>query len=397
MNRLLKILIIIIFLLFPINSFAEEFPDIKSKNAIMINLNDDSVIYEKNSTDKTLIASMTKIMTAIVAIENIVDIKEKVILDSSIFKGLANDLSVAGFKENDEVTYEDLLYGALLPSGADATHALAVFISGSEEEFVALMNKKAEELNLKNTHFTNTVGIESEDDMHYSTVEDVATILKYSLKNKTFKKIFESQKYTTSNGKLDFKSTKKGVEKHYERDFSYITGTKTGYTSKAGLCLASTAEKNNIKYLLVTAGAEKNSEYLNHFLDAETLYNYFFENYSYRTILKKNQVIDTIKTIYNEPVELKSSKNIKLFLRNDINISNLKTEYDGEKTLDKTINKDDLIGEIYIYDGEKVIYNEFLYSPVDVRFKFSKKEIMLFSLILIPLFLIFKMKKRKKY
>lgn len=392
MKKILKyILITLLFL--PNIIFAEEVPEISSKNAIMINLNDNSVIYEKNSNEKTLIASMTKIMTSIVAIENIDNLEEKVILTEDIFNNLDKDLSMAGFKANEEVTYNDLLYGALLPSGGDATHALAVFISGSEENFVSLMNKKASELNLKNTHFTNTVGIESKDNMHYSTVEDVSNILKYALNNKTFKKIFKSNIYKTSDGVLVFKSTKKSIEKKYEKDFSFILGSKTGYTSKAGLCLASIASKNKVNYLLVTAGADKQDGFINHFLDAEKLYNYFFENYSYKTIVKKNKLIKKIKTKYQEEVLLKSKKEVRKYIKNDISINDLEYKYIGKEVLNKSIKKNDEIGRFDVYLKDVKLYSEKVYSPITVKFKLTKSQEILLSVLILIILSIYICKK----
>lgn len=162
--------------------------EINSTNAVMYNMNEDTVIFEKDKDEKISIASLTKIMTTIVAIENIDNLDEKVTIKVKDFATLyEEDASLAGFVVGQEVTYRDLLYGTMLPSGAEATQALANNLTGSVPNFVELMNKKAEELKLKNTHFANTTGLDSKD--NYSTAEDVATILKYALKNETFKKI----------------------------------------------------------------------------------------------------------------------------------------------------------------------------------------------------------------
>ena len=170
--KYLKYLVFLIFFI-PINIEALE---INSEHAILYNMNDDIVIFEKNADERTYIASLTKIMTTIVAIENIDDVDETVSVPYEALDGLiAANASVAGFYSGQRVTYLDLLYGVMLPSGADATRTLAYYISGNEEEFVKLMNDKAIELGLTNTHFANTSGLDT--DNHYSTVREYIQLI----------------------------------------------------------------------------------------------------------------------------------------------------------------------------------------------------------------------------
>ena len=394
MKRIRYILLLFILLIIPINVSADEI-DIKSNNAVLYNLNEDKIIYEKNKDEKVLIASLTKIMTTIVSIENIKDLDEKIVLTDNIFDELDNDVSLAGFKRNEEVTYRDLLYGALLPSGADATHSLAYFISGSEEEFVKLMNKKAEDLHLKNTHFTNTIGIETSDNMHYSTVNDMAIILKYALKNKEFKKIFETDVYKRENN--TFKSSKKRAEIKKEIDLSIIKGSKTGYTSKAGLCLASIATINNINYLFVTTGAEYQTSSINHFIDHKNVYEYYRDNYSYRRVINKGDTLVKLKTKYKEEVIVKSNENVDLFLKNDLDLDKLEYKYTPYKELKLGIKKNDRIGKLTIKDGENEIYTMDIYSPKTIFYKLSKIEkIAIIVLVLIIFLKLINKKKRRR-
>ena len=161
MKKTIKLLIILI-LLIPLNIKAIEL-DISSKNAILYNIDNNEILYEKNSNDKVQIASLTKIMTALVSIENIEDLDKQIIINNSDFKNVQKyNLVTAGFTVGEVVTYKDLLYGLLLPSGADAAKALARNIAGSEEEFIILMNKKVQDLNLKNTNFSNVIGLDDE-------------------------------------------------------------------------------------------------------------------------------------------------------------------------------------------------------------------------------------------
>jgi D-alanyl-D-alanine carboxypeptidase (penicillin-binding protein 5/6) len=233
-----------------------------SRNIILVRTGDRKVLYSKNSSEVIYPASLTKIMTAITAIENLGDLDRQVTLSPNIFDKLnKEDASMAGFLPGEAVDARDLLYGMLLPSGAECCVGFAEYISGSEEELVKLMNEKAEELGMDHTHFTNTTGLQSLD--HYTTVGDLALLLEYALQNDTFRDIFTSKKHTTEPTNLHpdgitFSSTMfKNLDSADFKDGT-ILGGKTGFTSEAGLCLASLAVKDNEEYILITAGADGN-------------------------------------------------------------------------------------------------------------------------------------------
>ena len=171
------------FFIFNLNVYADDI-ELKSKRAVLYNMTDDKVLYEKNADQEVYIASLTKMMTALVAIENIKDFNQKVVVTSDMLKDVTYDLSVAGFNVGNILTYDEILYGIILKSGADATEIAAYSISGSEKEFVKLMNQKAEEIGMNNSHFSNVIGIEG--DNHHSTARDVMKLVKYALQNKKF-------------------------------------------------------------------------------------------------------------------------------------------------------------------------------------------------------------------
>ncbi len=249
-----------------------------SPNAILIRLNDYTILMQKKSEEEIFPASLTKMMTAIVAIENLPNLQEQIILPSSMFQELYNaDAAMAGFQPNEEVRAIDLLYGALLPSGAEGCIGLANQIAGSEQNFVKIMNQKAADLGMNNSHFDNATGLHSEN--HYTTVKDLAILLSYALQNDTFRKIFTSSCYTTQTTNkhpdgITFYSNM--FEKLNDPSIigGNILGGKTGYTDEAGLCLASLAKKGGKEYVLVTAGAKGNhkSEQYN-ITDALAVYN----------------------------------------------------------------------------------------------------------------------------
>ena len=393
MKRFLLFFTLIISFLYGANiCYAEEL-DIYSKSAILYNMDDDIILYEKNSEERTSIASLTKIMTCIVAIENIDNLDQKIILKSDVFTGLAEaGASVAGFRVGENVTFRDLLMGALLPSGADATRALALNISGSESEFVNLMNNKAIELGLKDTHFENTTGLESSN--HYSTVKDISIILKYALKNQTFKDMYTTREYTTTSN-LTFYSTLKKISNNYSFDVSNILGSKTGYTDEAGLCMSSIANYNGVNYLLVTAGADYRGNVPRQLLDAMTIYNFYSTNYSYKNIINVGDYIKTINEEYStkEKYDITSQITISKFLNNSFDENKIKYEYNG---LDKISYKNkigDKLGSVnIIYDDNKIgTFDVFLTETINfnlLTFLLQTKLIYLIGATIIILFII---------
>lgn len=236
-------------------------PDkLNSPNVILIRLKDHAVLMQKSSEEKIYPASLTKIMTAIAAIENLPDLKGEIKLTNSTFQGLYEaDASMTGFQPGEKVSAIDLLYGALLPSGAESCIGLADQIAGSEQNFVKIMNQKAADLGMDNTHFENATGLHNEN--HYTTVKDMAILLSYALQNDTFGEIFTSSRHSTQptnkhpNG-ITFHSTMFEELNNQNISGGEILGGKTGYTDEAGLCLASLAKVRRQEYIMISAGAK---------------------------------------------------------------------------------------------------------------------------------------------
>ena len=249
-----------------------------SPNVILIRLSDHIVLMQKNSEEKIYPASLTKMMTAIVAIENLPDLKEEIKLTNSTFQGLYKaDASMAGFQPGEQVKAIDLLYGVMLPSGAESCIGLADQIAGSEQDFVKIMNQKAADLGMDNTHFENTTGLHDEN--HYTTVKDLSILLRYALQNDTFREIFTSSRHSTQPtnkhpGGITFYSTMFEDFNNQSIISGEILGGKTGYTDEAGLCLASLAKVDEQEYILITADAkgDHDSEQYN-ITDAFAVYN----------------------------------------------------------------------------------------------------------------------------
>ena len=362
-----KILFLIILLLIPLNIYALEYPKINSDKAIVYDLTSDKILYEKNSNEQTNIASLTKIMTTITAIEKIDDLNEEVIITEEILDTVSKKASIAGLKKNDKVTYEDLLYASMLPSGADATNTLAISLSGSIDNFVKDMNNKAKELGMKDTHFVNVTGLDEEG--HYSTANDISILLKYSLKNKLFKEIFTTRKYKLSN-KLKVEST---INKYKDINTSKILGSKTGYTKKAGLCLATLMEDEEHEIIVITINAKNNSKRNNHLVDNTKIINFVEDNYNYYTVkeLGTYPINIEIPVIYSKikTYNTSSKDTVKLYLPKDYDKNKITTKITKNNKLSFLNKKGDKIATIeYYYDNELFVKeNVYLKSNIDIN------------------------------
>ena len=400
MKKILSLIIIFILFIGKINALELN---ISSESAILYNLDSGEVLYEKNSDEVRQIASLTKIMTALVTIENVDNLDKQVILTKEDFAGLIEANAVqAGFTNGEVVTYKDLLFALLLPSGADAAKAIARNVGGSEENFINKMNEKAKELNLKNTKFSTVIGLD--DKNNYSTAKEVSIIFKEALKNKTFKEIITTKEYQTSDGKLTFKSTIQSNAKRYEIDIPYVLGGKTGTTNGAGLCLATIAKANDVNYMLVTLGALYDKKAPHNIEDAKIVYDYFIENYSNKIIVDKDKPFKKIKVKYSnvEEINLYPNKSITKYLENNYNKDDIKLIYNGKKELTPLNKKEEKLGTLKIYYQDKLIDTQNIILNENINFNiisFIKEEIVIMSIVLILLILIIIkicMKKRTK-
>lgn len=330
--------------------------DFNSKNVILYNYDTDEVIYEKSADEVISIASMTKIVTALVLIENIDDLDTQVILAPEHFAGLKEAYaSLAGFRLGQKVTYEDLLHGILIPSGAEAVQALAIEVFGSNEALVEKMNSRVKEMGLTNTQFINPFGLDAKG--HYSTVREVSIFLKEALKNDTFKRIYTTRKYLVSDYSITLYSTIVEPLNMINKSANYIKGSKTGFTGNAGRCLSSLAydEVNDIYYLMITARAKERIEPV---IDAINTYEYLLENYSNHLIIKKDEVLKKVKTKYakEKEVNIIASEEVSLFFEDSVYDSNkVSLEYKMPDKINKILQNGDEVGTLTIlYDGKEI-------------------------------------------
>ena len=252
---------------YPAETDKTQYLNIESDYGILIDMKNNTVIASKNGNERMYPASMTKVLTLIVAYENIEDLNDTFTFDQKIVNdAYLAGASVAGFTTGETVPLIDLLYGTILPSGADATTALAQYVAGDEETFAALMNKKAAEIGMTESHFVTASGLH--DDNHYSTCRDMALCLEYAIATPELREILGTYTYTTTptpehpEGIMLFSTMYTKMKGDEPKSGVYVQGGKTGYTPEAHNCLASFAAKCTEdmsdtvapRYVLVTGG-----------------------------------------------------------------------------------------------------------------------------------------------
>ena len=367
----MKKLILLIILLIPFNIKALSYPTLHYENAIIYDITDKKVLYEYNSQEKRAIASLTKLMTIITAIEYTENHNQEITYTEEMKQNVAWYASIAGLELNKTYTFKDLLYGAMLPSGADATIALAYTASGSLDNFIKDMNTLAKKIGMNNSNFVNVHGLD--EDNHLSTAEDIKLLLEYSLKNKLFKEVYTTKEYTMSTGKI-LKSTVLKQGNQYNLDTNKILGSKTGFTANAGLCISVLMEDENHEIIIITLGAPSNENKPYNITDALELIEYTESNNNYQTIIKKNQYNQTLKINLSNKTNLNitSTKEITLYLPNDYNKQDIKIEYQGAKTLSYKDKQNSQIGTINYYYQDKLLTQEQIYLKEKINPSYKK-------------------------
>ena len=384
------LMLLLIVLLFPFLTSALAYPKLDSKIVEIYDISYDKLIYEVAKDKKVSIASLTKIVTTITAIENINNIDERVEITDSILKTVRWDASVAGLKAGDIVTYRDLLYASMLPSGADATNSIAILSSGSIESFVNKMNILVEKkLKLGNTHFVNVTGLDEEG--HYSTADDMRKILSYALNNKLFREIYTTKRYTLSNG-LIVKSTISTYNKNSNINTSKIIGSKTGFTLDAGYCLSSLSNINSHEFIIIVLNASHMGDKYYNFVDTVNLIDFLLDNYNNQVLINKDKVIKVLPIMFSkvDKYELKAPDDVTMFLPKDYDRNKFKIEYKGLEQLSFRNKKGDKIGTInYYYDNKLVSKNDVI---LESKFKISIKKVIIkyyYIIIGLPILLMF--------
>ena len=336
------IVVIMLILVMPINVFGLS---LSCRSCVLMDSDSGRVLYEKDKDNPRLIASITKIMTAILAIES-GRLEEEVTVGKEVLTMYGSNIYI---ELGEKMKLLDMVYGLMLRSGNDAAIVIAYFIGGSEENFVKMMNDKAKEIGMTNTVFNNPHGLD-EVTQNKSTAYDMALLSSYASHNDTYMKIVGTKKYSVQTDKKSYL--------WYNRNkllgsYSYATGGKTGYTPSAGRTLVTNASHNNLNLTAVTLN--DGNEYISH----ETMYNYGFENYKNYVILDKNK-FKVDNAYYPNQIYIKESFKYPL---TEVEKENVKVLVKLTK-LDK-INDNDEVGIVIVKLAGREIYSEKVYVRVN--------------------------------
>ena len=344
---------LIFLLLIPINVFAIETETFSSSGqcTILMDMDSKRILYADDIHTQRSIASITKIMTAILAIES-GKINDEVIIGDEIKESYGSGIYI---KENEKMTLLDLVYGLMLRSGNDAALSIAKTVAGNTEEFVKLMNEKAIELGMKNTTFNNPSGLDTPKS-NYSTAYDMALLTSYAMENELYKKIVSTKKYTLKTNMNTYIWYNKNK---LLNNYKYTTGGKTGFTEIARRTLVTTASKDNLNLVVVTLNDG------NDFQDHQNLYEEAFNTYKKYQILKKDN-IGIIDDDYYDEYEFYLKEEFYYPLNNN-ETNSIILNFKLEKKEDIKDNAE--VGKVYVKLGDEQIYETSVYVE-----KLQKKE-----------------------
>ncbi|SEH82620.1 D-Ala-D-Ala carboxypeptidase DacF. Serine peptidase. MEROPS family S11 [Halobacillus karajensis] len=346
----------LVFFLLPLNmTLAEEKESTEivnsAKSAILMEKNSGMTLYNKEANKKLPPASMTKVMTLLLIMEELenggIKLDEKVrISEHAASMGGSQIFLEAG----EEMTVEDLLKGIAVASGNDASVAMAERISGSEKEFVAQMNKKAKDLGLKDTHFQNPTGLPAED--HYSTAHDMAVMARELLlhdKVTEYTKIYDDYLRKGQDNEFWLVNTNKLI-----KNYPGMDGLKTGYTSEAKYCLTASAQRNDMHMIAVVMGAESPKK---RNADVTSLLDYGFSQYEGVKLYSKDDTMNTMKITRGKPMHLNLSpeKDVVVLKKKNDKKSDYQTEIKMAKSTDLPLKKGAHMGWVVVKNGEEEV------------------------------------------
>ncbi len=317
-------------------------------------------LYQKNAEERRYPASTTKIMTALVVLDNVQDLDQKVTVLPEDFNDVPADGSKAGFVPGEEVPVIDLLYGLLLPSGNEAANTLARFVGGSVSGFVEKMNRRATDLGCTDTHFVNPHGLH--DDNHYTTAHDLFRITQEAMKNETFATIVNTAQKNLSvtnkvsehpNGKnLYILTTNQLIlSRNSPLFYGYAKGVKTGHTSEAGYCLVAAAEKKNAKLISVMLGTKrpKDEPYPVSFAETKRLFMWAYDNYASKTLVEEGTEIQQVPirlSAQTDSLMLVAGSDLTATIPKDLTLNDFEKTLSVKQDIVAPITKGDKLGTL---------------------------------------------------
>ncbi len=295
----------------------------ESPHVILLDLKTGTVLYQKKAGEKVYPAALTNIMTALLVLENC-NLEELVPASDTAISNIAAGDSKMGIIKDEKLSVRQLLYGMMLSSASDAANLLAEKTSGSIDDFVTLMNKRAEELGMKNTCFTNPTG--EHDERHYTTAEDMAILARAAMQNETFAEIVKAKSYSIPATEKCHTARKITNRNHFVSNllrgdyyYKYSTGIKTGYSVEAKSCIAASAQKESISLLALVFEADTVDNVAQSFQDCKNMFDYVFRNYVSETVVKQDEIV--AQTVLEN-----ARREKKLILKTQSNVSFIKTK-----------------------------------------------------------------------
>ena len=339
---------------------------VAAKAALLIDLNTGRAVYEQDADERVYPASLTKIMTCLLALEN-GNLSDVVTVSASALDDLDADSSVAGLQVGEQMTLENLLYCMMVVSGNDACNVIAEHIAGSVTDFVRMMNQRAYELGCLNTHFSNPHGLH--DESHYTTARDLSIITQAALKSENFRQIVDTYEYQLPDDNMrqnipKLKTTNMLIYRSMSNSLYYprAHGIKTGYTSQAGRCVISEATGDGLDLLGIVCGAattilDSGDLLMENFTECASLFDYGFDNYSYLTLMSPLYPVDQVKINNSagaEAVAVAPQDEIKVLLPNDYDPDQLVTDIQlNSESVDAPVREGDVLGSATVtYAGE---------------------------------------------
>ncbi|MEE6451810.1 D-alanyl-D-alanine carboxypeptidase family protein [Gottfriedia acidiceleris] len=348
-------------ILIPTNN-VKAFGGVSARNAVLMDQKTGRILYGKAMHDPERIASITKIMTAILAVES--GKMQNTITISS--RAVQTEGSSIYLKPGQKIKLEDLVYGLMLRSGNDAANAIAEAVGGSIEGFVYMMNEKAKEIGMSNTYFSNPSGLDQQGKEHYSSAYDMALLTRYAMENPKYAKISGTKVHRAPNTAESWDYVWKNKNKLLTFMYKYSTGGKTGFTKKAKRTLVSTASKNGMDLIVVTLNDGQDWQ------DHMSLFEYGFSNYPLTKVLSKGGIKEVTNKKYKGHVYIKNDFSYPLDKKER---DQVRITIEMQKPTKKKIANDAIVGKAIIeLEGEQIGFRNIFYS--DSKVKVFTKEII---------------------
>ncbi len=381
MRKCIFPIILIIFILLtsifalPVAAYQISGFEVTAKSAILLSLDTGEVLYSKNTDDKVYPASLMKLLTAVVIIENTKDLDaEKITMtQDAMYDVMGTGAAVLGLKVGEQLTARQALATLLISGGADSTLAVAYHYGGSVEGFMDKINAKAKEIGMKNSHFDNPIGLHSENT--FTTVEDLVLLAKYAMKHQIITELAAKSRHdlgeTNMSENCRIVTSNLMIDNTTAYYYTYANGLTTGYTDEAGRCLIATAKYNGYSYMCILMGCKNNFSNRIEFTEAANLFRWAFNNFKYTT------VVNCEGPVCEMPVRLSSDTDfVSLYAKEPLNsifpkdadLSTVKVvEHKSSESVDAPVKKGTVLGYAEVIYAEQVIGRVELVAGNDVE------------------------------